>query len=353
MDMEPGIINVKQEVPGVGTMNQKVGFVSMLLSATGMGLVGTFGRLSTPVDPTTGSKYIIGDFLATGRMMVGVLGFLLIIVILGKWSELRRIRISPAIVGGGLAIGTSLALYVSATLMTTIANAVFLIYTGPIFATILARIFLKERVGLRNGIFFMLVFTGMLLTVGLVQLGGGSVVSFGLQFGAVEGLPRKPLGDLFGLGSGVFYGLALFFYRYRGDVPSEIRGFWNFVFGTVGASVVLALRIVFLDQTNPVAVMTGRNWLWAIVLFAVCGLGAIGLLVVAGKNLKAVELSTTAYWECVIALLLGWLVWGESLTLTSSIGGALILLGGAGPVVFELFGRDHLPKDKRSVPDCG
>ena len=39
MDMEPGIINVKQEVPGVGTMNQKVGFVSMLLSATGMGLV--------------------------------------------------------------------------------------------------------------------------------------------------------------------------------------------------------------------------------------------------------------------------------------------------------------------------
>ena len=47
MDMEPGIINVKQEVPGVGTMNQKVGFVSMLLSATGMGLVGTFGRLST------------------------------------------------------------------------------------------------------------------------------------------------------------------------------------------------------------------------------------------------------------------------------------------------------------------
>ena len=135
MDMEPGIINVKQEVPGVGTMNQKVGFVSMLLSATGMGLVGTFGRLSTPVDPTTGSKYIIGDFLATGRMMVGVLGFLLIIVILGKWSELRRIRISPAIVGGGLAIGTSLALYVSATLMTTIANAVFLIYTCLLYTS--------------------------------------------------------------------------------------------------------------------------------------------------------------------------------------------------------------------------
>lgn len=353
MSMEPGIINVEQEIPAIGTMNQKLGFVSMILSATGMGLVGAFGRLSTPVDPATGSKYIIGDFLAAGRMMVGVLGFLLIIVALEKWSELRRVRISPAIIGGGLAIGASLALYVSATLMTTIANAVFLIYTGPLFATILARIFLKERVGLRKGIFFSLVFTGMLFTVGLVRLGGGSVVSFGLQLGAVEGLPRKPLGDLFGLGSGVFYGLALFFYRYRGDVSSEVRGFWNFVFGTVGASVVLALRIMFLDQTNPVTVMTGRNWLWAIVLFVVCGLGAIGLLVVAGKNLKAVELATTAYWECVIALLLGWLVWGESLTLTSSIGGALILLGGAGPVVFELFGRERLPEGERSVPDCG
>ena len=145
MSMEPGIINVEQEIPAIATMNQKLGFVSMILSATGMGLVGTFGRLSTPVDPATGSKYIIGDFLAAGRMMVGVLGFLLIIVALGKWSELRRVRISPAIIGGGLAIGASLALYVSATRMTTIAKAAFLIYTGPLFATILARIFLKER----------------------------------------------------------------------------------------------------------------------------------------------------------------------------------------------------------------
>ena len=48
MDMEPGIINVKQEVPGVGTMNQKVGFVSMLLSATGMGLVGTCLLYTSP-----------------------------------------------------------------------------------------------------------------------------------------------------------------------------------------------------------------------------------------------------------------------------------------------------------------
>ena len=62
MSMEPGIINVEQEIPAIGTMNQKLGFVSMILSATGMGLVGTFGRLSTPVDPATGSKYIIGDF---------------------------------------------------------------------------------------------------------------------------------------------------------------------------------------------------------------------------------------------------------------------------------------------------
>ena len=93
MSMEPGIINVEQEIPAIGTMNQKLGFVSMILSATGMGLVGAFGRLSTPVDPATGSKYIIGDFLAAGRMMVGVLGFLLLIVALEKSSELTRGRI--------------------------------------------------------------------------------------------------------------------------------------------------------------------------------------------------------------------------------------------------------------------
>ena len=316
-------------------MNKKLGFTAMILSATGMGLVGTFGRLATPIDPVTGAKYITGDFLAFGRMTTGAIGMLVIILAVRKMATLRTTRLSFSVVAGGLAIGTSLALYVSSTLMTTIANAVFLIYTGPLFSAILAWIFLKERITPRKMGFLALVFVGMVLVIGILNYSTGLGFTVGFDFGSDPELPNKSTGDLFGLASGLFYGLALFFYRYRGDVASEVRAFWNFVFGAVGAITVMVFRINALDPTNPLDVMTATNWWWAIGMFLICGLFAIGLLVVAGKHLLAVELSTVSYWEVVVGVFLGLAVWGESLTVIGAIGGLLIIVGGVGPMLVK------------------
>lgn len=316
-------------------MNKKLGFTAMLLSATGMGLVGTFGRLSTPIDPATGVKYITGDFLAFGRMTTGAIGMFVIILAVRKLGALRRTRLSFSVVAGGLAIGMSLALYVSSTLMTTISNAVFLIYTGPLFSAILAWIFLKEKITPKKMGFLGMVFLGMVLVIGIINYSSGAGLTVGFDLGANPDLPNKGIGDIFGLASGLFYGLALFFYRYRGDVPSEIRGFWNFVFGAVGAIAVMVFRINTLDPTNPFDVMTTTNWLWAIGMFLICGFFAVGLLVVAGKHLLAVELSTVSYWEVVVGVFLGLVAWSESLTVVGAIGGALIIMGGVGPMLIK------------------
>lgn len=327
---------VSGSVPPEGSaprMNKKLGFIAMMLSATGMGFVGTFGRLSTPINPETGAKYIIGDFLAFGRMTTGALGMLVIILVAHKLSQLRTTRLSPSVIAGGVCIGMSLALYVSSTLMTSIANAVFLIYTGPLFSAVLAAIFLKEKITLRNTFFLTMVFVGMLMTIGIINWVSGEGLTFGLQLGSDPAFPNKTTGDLFGLASGLFYGLALFFYRYRGDVASEVRAFWNFVFGAVGAILVMVFRMNVLDSTNPFDVMTPTNWAWAIGMFLFCGLFAIGFLVVAGKHLLAVELSTISYWECVVALVLGALIWAESMTAIGILGGLLIIVGGMAPAL--------------------
>lgn len=334
-------------VPATGTiMNKKLGFTAMLLSATGMGFVGTFGRLSTPINPETGARYIIGDFLAFGRMTVGALGMLLIILLVKKLPELRRTKVSFSVVAGGLAIGMSLAFYVSSTLMTTIANAVFLIYTGPLFSAILAWIFLKEKITLKYAAFLTLVFVGMVMTIGLINYAAGEGLTFGLDFAPNPEMPNKLLGDIFGLTSGLFYGLALFFYRYRGDIAEEVRSFWNFIFGAVGAIAVMIFRMNTLDPTNPLEVMTPTNWAWAIGMFIVCGLFAIGLLPVAGKHLLAVELSTVSYWECVVGIIAGAVIWHESMTLIGAIGGFLIIIGGIGPILLT---RSN--KDVHALPD--
>lgn len=340
--------------PTADPMNKRLGFGAMIASATGMGLVGFLSRGAVPTHVVDGEtvKYVLGDFLAAGRMLTGALGFLLILLAARKWQALRTTRVTFSVVAGGLAIGMSLALYVSATLMTTIANAVFLIYTGPLFSAILARIFLKEKISLRNGLFLAMVFGGMLLTIGLITYTPEAGFSVGLQLGTDPEYPLKAVGDLFALGSGVFYGLALFFYRYRGDMDSGVRGFWNFVFGALGALLVMVIRYNTLDTSMP-SVMTRTNWAWAAALFLVCGLFAIGFLVVAGKHLSAVELSVVAYWETVVALFIGYFVFGETMTPLAMVGGALIVIGGVGPILFMVKDRqrgDRTPAEVEPEP---
>ena len=117
------------------------------------------------------------------------LGFILIIFLMKKWTALRTTRVSFTVVAGGLAIGMSLALYVSAALLMTIANAVFLIYTGPLFSATGVDI-PGEKISLRNGL-FLLIFGGMLLTIGLVTYTAGSGFSVGLRWGTDPDLPMK------------------------------------------------------------------------------------------------------------------------------------------------------------------
>ncbi|MGV9183125.1 DMT family transporter [Arcanobacterium canis] len=310
-------------------MNKSLGVTAMVLSATGMGLVGTFSRGATAgLNPD--DKAVIGSFLAFGRMTFGVIGFVIIALLTRKIRDVVSAKITPAVILGGVSIGLSLGCYISSTLLTSIANAVFLIYTGPLFCTILARVIRKERVSALAWFFLSLVFIGMLLTIGVIGWDNG--LTFGLDLSAVSAeYPKKPLGDLLGLLSGVFYGLALFFYGYRKDMDSVVRGTWNFVWAAVAA---LAMSLV-LQPWHGVSTFSASNWGWAIGLFLVCGLFALGWLVVAGRNLPAVEMSTISYWECVVAIVCGVLIFHESIGWISGMGGLLIIIGGFAPVFFN------------------
>ncbi|WP_172119189.1 DMT family transporter [Actinomyces faecalis] len=320
------------------TMNKRLGAVAMLLSATGMGLVGTFSRGAT-AGLADADKSVIGSFLAFGRMTTGLIGFALLLVIMKRTSLFRRTRLSPAVVMGGVSIGLSLGFYISSTLMTSIANAVFLIYTGPLFCTILASIFRKEKVSLRSGCFLFLVFIGMLLTIEIIGWDEGGL-RFGLDLSASSTeYPNKPLGDLFGLLSGVFYGMALFFNGYRKDMDSIVRGTWNFTWAAV-ATLCMSL---ILKPWHGVSAFSSSNWAWAAGLFLVCGLFALGFLVVAGRNLPAVEMSTISYWECPVAIACGLLFFHESLTALGALGGLLIVGGGFAPIIVDALDRRRHP----------
>ena len=321
------------------------GTIAMLISATGMGLVPLFSRWATRTDMFDGTLGLnagdsIGALMACGRMGMGVLFFVILMVATHKVKTFKELKLTPAIALGGLMIGMSLACYVTSTLLTTVANAVLFIYTGPVICVLAARIFRKEPMSGLQWICLLVVFIGMLFGEGLLGFGVGGQF-FGLDFSletSTPEFPQKGVGDAFGLLSGLFYGLSMFFNGYRKDADTTARGVWNFIFAVLGAGLITIILNSLGSQPGmenwALSVhFTTFNWIGAVLLWIICGPIALGFLLVAGRNLPAADYGTIAYWEVPVAIFVGLVVFGEALTVNTIIGGLMIIAGGAIPSV--------------------
>ncbi len=169
-------------------MNYAKGLIFMLISATGMGLVPLFSRWATRVNMFDGTEGLaagdsIGALMACGRMGMGVLFFVILLFATKKVQTFKELKLTPAIALGGLMIGMSLACYVTSTLLTTVANAVMFIYTGPVICVLCARIFRKEPMSALQWVCLLIVFIGMLFGEGLLGFGVG---------GQATSRPRRP-----------------------------------------------------------------------------------------------------------------------------------------------------------------
>lgn len=304
--------------------SRRLGIVAIVVSATAMGTAGLFGRMATP------PGVVAGEALTLGRMLAGAVGMLALLAAARRLGHLRRTRVTRSVVLGGVFLGLSLATYLSSAVLIDLKLAVVLHYLGPVLATVLAATVLKERVSRADVVSLGASFLGMLLAAGLLDGAPAATSS------------DQTLGVVLGVVSGVLYGGALLSYRYRSDMPTDVRSFWNFLFGALATGAMVAV-------TQPdLSGMTGDHWAWAVAFFLVCGLLALGLLVVAGKHLRSVELSALSYWEIVVALLLGAAVFGESITPLATVGAALIVIGAVVPSAQAA--RGDGPRDVERAP---
>jgi drug/metabolite transporter (DMT)-like permease len=290
------------------------GFGLMFLSSSLMGGIGAFARyIEAP-----------GIFISFCRNLAGLILMALVFMVGHKYVKVRGLRITPSILFSGIFLGLLSGLYVMSTQMTTLANAAFLIYTGPIYSTILASIFLKEPFTKVTALSLGAVFVGCLLIIGIINYtsGAGFAVSLDLD-------PEYFKGNMVALASGVAYGLFLFASRYRGDVDSDVRASTNFLFAVITLGIlVVAIRPDLSD-------MTTRGWVVLVIAAFVTGAGAFYFLTVASKILLAGELATISYQETIMATILGIALFSESITAMQILGGALIIAGGVAQILFS------------------
>ena len=290
------------------------GFGFMFLSSSLMGGIGAFARyIEAP-----------GDFISFCRNAAGFIGLTLIFLVSRRFKVVRQVRITPGVVLSGVFLGLLSSLYVISTQMTTLANASFLIYTGPVYSTILASIFLKEP--FKKAMYGSLgaVLLGMLIIIGIINYTSADGLVIGLDLD-----PKYMAGNLVALASGVAYGLFLFISRYRTDVDSTTRSYYNFTFAT------LAIGVILMFRHPDLSAMTSRGWVMLALAAVITGFGAFYFLTVASKILLAGELATVSYQETIMATLFGVFLFSEPLSAMQILGGALIVGGGVSQIIIS------------------
>jgi drug/metabolite transporter (DMT)-like permease len=225
-----------------------------------------------------------------------------------RFSErsLPRRRFSRPTLLAGLAFTGDLLFWHSAILHTSVANATFFATTAPIWVIAFGWLLFREKVGRET-----------LIGLALCLAGGAALLAQSLQL-----RPEHALGDLFGLATGVFFGL--YFLAVEAARRSTGAARVTFESSVVTAAALLAVALVSEPRLAPSSVagasaLLGMGW--------VSHAGGQGLLTLALGRLPATFSSLVIFLEAVAAALFAFLLLGEPISLVQGLGGLLIMAG--------------------------
>lgn len=209
----------------------------------------------------------------------------------------------------GFLLGFAFSFYVYALLNTNIASALFILSSAPVFAAILAWIFIGEKPGI-------VTYTALALAV----VGVGLMVKDGFDTGGI-------LGNIYALVSAFCFASMLVVIRYTRKEDALGGTFLGGIFAS-GLNAVVAIGI-----GSGLAISSWDLGLSLLMGAFTIGLG-IALVTWAASYLPASEVSILVLIESVTGPIWVWLFLGEGTTIATLIGGAIVL----GAVVLQTVG---------------
>jgi len=242
--------------------------------------------------------------IAAGRLVVAT-GFVWLLARRDQQPLLPRRSDAPLFVLIGLIAALHFICFIAAFSFTTIAQAVAITYTAPIFVTLFSVLFLKESVSGRKWL-------GVLVAV------AGIAIMTGLEPRMDR---RMAFGDLLALGAAITYAL----YSIAGRSQRERYGLFTYAGTVYGIAALFALPAAALSFT-PVGV-TPRSWL-AVFLAGLLPLGVGHTLYNAAlRRTHATVVSLIATQEVTGGVILGMLFFSQ-MPQPNEIVGIVVSLAG-------------------------
>lgn len=278
--------------------SKQLGYFYIILSGVCFGALGYFGKQAFK------REIAPGELLALRYSLSAAITGAIIVLTNPGSLRLTRFEMTSSLLLGvfGYALFSSMFFYALTGLSASLT--VLLLYTYPVMVAVLSRFILGEHLG-KKGLVALLG-----VTIGLVLLVWG------------EWSVSNPLYLLFGIGSAFFYALYIIFSRkYLSQIPAMPSSF----FVQLGAGAVLFL-VYFKNIERPITIMTYHGGM-IISMAIICSLMAMTLFLAGLRRITSSEASILSTTEPVSGVIIAVLFLGEKLTITQTIGAALILAG--------------------------
>jgi drug/metabolite transporter (DMT)-like permease len=216
------------------------------------------------------------------------------------------------IVGLGLLLALHWVLFFETLKRASVAVAILLVYTAPIFLAVLAPLFLPERRS-RIGLVALAVSAPGLVVIALAGEGGTGA---------------EPAAIGLGLGAALTYAFLIIWAKnVVPNVSVLAMTFWQYAV----VALVVAPFLLLPGQSVP----EPEEWVWVMVLGALLT-AVLGVFYVRSlRHVTAQAAGLLAYIEPVSASFLAWAILGEPLGWEVAFGGVCVLAGGALVVLYE------------------
>ena len=237
-------------------------------------------------------KLIDWNPLAIAGMRSAVAAALIMIVV-----RKPKFHFSPVQIGGAISFSATVICFVSATKLTTAANAILLQYTAPVYTALFAWRFLGERTSWVDWATIAVVFGGVTLFF-LDDLSRGGHI-----------------GNILALLAGVAHAwLGLFLRKQKDASPYESILLGNMLTAVIGLPFMLGASLSILDWTG-------------LALLGVFQLGFSYILYAyAIKRVRALDAMLIFMIEPILSPIWVFLVVGESPGRWAIVGGAVVII---------------------------
>ena len=270
-----------------------------LMLIISMIIFGTIGLFVRYIPLASGEIALYRAVLAT--VLIG--GYMLVT---GQKIPFKSIKKElPILLLSGIAMGINWILLFEAYRYTTVSVATLSYYFAPVIVTVVCPFLFKEKLTVKQIVCFIMSTLGLVLIIGVGDLGQGD---------------SHLKGILFGLGAAAFYATVMLLNKFIKGVAGIPRTILQFV-----AAIIILVPYVMCTGGFHVGELAGIG-LGSLLIVGLVHTGITYCLYFSSlKELPGQKVAVLSYIDPLVSVLVSVLILQERITLMQIVGGALIL----------------------------